>query len=105
MSADEASAALAEPGLDPSPRRVAWDGDAIAGVVRPIVYAEENERFGRRRVWVDRVSVRREWRERGPGTALFVAALAEAGARGLSSAALGVDTDNSTGALGLYERL
>jgi len=105
MSADEAAAVLAEPELDPTLWRIAWDGDAIAGVVRPIVYAEENARFGRRRAWIDRVSVRREWRGRGLGTALLVAALMEARARGLTSAALGVDTDNSTGALGLYERL
>jgi len=105
MSADDVSAALAEPGLDPSLWRIAWDGDAIAGVVRPIVYADENARFGRRRVWIDRVSVRRAWRGRGLGTALLVAALTQAGERGLTSAALGVDTDNTTGALGLYERL
>jgi mycothiol synthase len=105
MSAVEAAAALAEPELDPTLWRIAWDGAAIAGVVRPIVYAEENARFGRRRVWIDRVSVRREWRGRGLGTALLVAALAEARGRGLTSAALGVDTDNTTGALRLYERL
>jgi mycothiol synthase len=105
MSPAEVDAVLAEPELDPASWRVAWDGAAIAGVVRPIVYADENARFGRRRAWIDRLSVRREWRGRGLGTALLVEALADARARGLTSAALGVDTDNTTGALGLYERL
>ncbi len=105
ISPDEVAEVLAEPDLDPTFWRIAWDGGAIAGVVRPVVYAEENARFGRRRVWIDRVSVRRAWRGRGLGSALLVEALAEARTRGLTSAGLGVDTDNTTGALGLYERL
>jgi ribosomal protein S18 acetylase RimI-like enzyme len=105
MTDEDADATLAEPDLDPSLWQIAWDGGEIAGVVRPIVYADENARFGRRRVWIDRVSVRRPWRGRGIARALLVAAMADARDRGLTSAALGVDSDNTTGALGLYERL
>lgn len=105
MTDEDADATLAEPDLDPSLWRIAWDGGEIAGVVRPIVYADENARFGRRRVWIDRVSVRRPWRGRGIARSLLVAAMADARDRGLTSAALGVDSDNTTGALGLYERL
>ncbi|MCU0506708.1 MAG: GNAT family N-acetyltransferase [Chloroflexi bacterium] len=101
----DTAAMLAEPELDPTLWRLAWDGGEIVGVVRPIVYAEENVVFGRRRVWIDKVSVRRQWRGRGVARALLLAAMAEARDRGLTSAALGVDTDNTTGALGLYERL
>jgi mycothiol synthase len=104
-SPDEPEAMLADPDADPSLWRVAWDGDAIAGLVRPIVYADENERFGRRRVWIDRLSVRRPWRRRGLGRALLVAGLLAGRERGMTSAGLGVDTDNTTGALGMYERL
>jgi ribosomal protein S18 acetylase RimI-like enzyme len=105
MTEDDAATTLAEPDLDPSLWRVAWDGDAIAGVIRAIVYAEENARLGHRRAWIDRLSVRRPWRGRGIARALMIAVMAEARERGLTSAWLGVDTDNTTGALGLYERL
>ena len=68
MTDDDATAVLAEPDLDPSLWRLAWDGDAIAGVIRAIVYAEENARLGHRRAWIDHLSVRRQWRGRGsPG--------------------------------------
>lgn len=105
MTDEDADLVLAEPGHDPSLWRIAWDGDAIAGVVRAVVYAEENARFGRRRVWIDHLSVRRPWRGRGIARALMVELMAEARARGLTTAALGVDTDNTTGALRLYEQL
>jgi mycothiol synthase len=105
MTDDDADAVLAEPDLDPSLWRLAWDGDAIAGVIRAIVYAEENARLGHRRVWIDHLSVRRPWRGRGIARALMIAVMADARERGLTSAWLGVDTDNTTGALGLYERL
>jgi len=104
-SGEEMAGILADPSCDPGLWRVAWDGREIAGAVRPMVFAEENEHFGRRRVWIDRLSVRRPWRRRGIGRALLVASLASARERGLTSAALGVDMDNTTGALGLYERL
>lgn len=105
MTGDDVDAVLAEPDHDPTLWRIAWDGDAIAGVIRALVYAEENARFGRARVWIDHLSVRRPWRGRGIARALMVDLMADARDRGLTSAGLGVDTDNTTGALGLYERL
>ncbi len=69
----------------------------------PIIDAAENERFGRRRGWIDSVSVRRPWRRRGVARALLVRGLATLRDRGLDEAVLGVDADNPTGALGLYE--
>ena len=103
--AEEDDAILADPWTDPSLWWIAWDGDAIAGVVRQVDFAEENARFGRRRIWIDRVSVRRPWRARGIARALMFAGMAQARDRGYTSAGLGVDADNPTGALGLYERL
>ncbi len=104
-TAEEDDAILAEPDADPALWWIGWDGDAIAGVVRQIDFAEENARFGRRRIWIDRVSVRRPWRGRGIARALMLAGMAQARDRGYTSAGLGVDADNPTGALGLYERL
>ncbi len=104
-TADEKAGILAEPSTDPRLWRVAWDGDEMAGVVRPMIFAEENAHFGRRRIWIDTLSVRRPWRRRGVARALLTAALVAGRDRAMTSAALGVDTDNTTGALGLYERL
>jgi ribosomal protein S18 acetylase RimI-like enzyme len=90
---------------DPSLWRVGWDGDEIAGVVITTVPAEENERHGRRRVYVAEVSVRRPWRRRGVARALLAGSLVASREAGFTSASLGVDTDSPTGATALYESL
>jgi mycothiol synthase len=96
---------FASPDLDTSLWRVAWDGDEIAGVCANWVYPEENERLGVSRGWLEQVSVRRPWRRRGVARALMAASMRAFAERGLTSAALGVDAENPTGALGLYEGL
>lgn len=75
---------------------VARDGDEIAGVVRC-----EPERHGIG--WVGALAVREPWRGRGLGRALLLHALAAFYERGRRRVGLGVDADNSTGALSLYE--
>ncbi len=89
--------------LDTSLWVVAWDGAEIAGVVQSWVWADENERLGVQRGWLERISVRRPWRRRGLGRAITAEALRRLRAAGLADAMLGVDADNPTGALGLYE--
>jgi mycothiol synthase len=84
---------------------VAWDGDEIAGVVQNWIWPEENETLGIDRGWLDHISVRRTWRRRGLGRAITAEALRRLRAAGMTDAALGVDADNPTGALGLYEGL
>jgi mycothiol synthase len=96
---------FAEPELDTSLWRVAWDGDEVAGSVMSFIFAEENERLGVQRGWLEHVSVRRAWRRRGLASALIAESLRGLRARGLDEAALGVDAENTTGALRLYERL
>ena len=93
------------PGIDTSMWRVAWDGDEVAGCVMNFVFAEENERLGVRRGWLEHISVRRPWRRRGLAGALIADSLRELRARGLDEAALGVDSENLSGALRLYESL
>lgn len=94
---------LDDPRQDLSLWQVAWDGDEVAGSVLPLIDAAENERFGRRRGWIDSVSVRRPWRRRGVARALLVRGLVALRERGIAEAILGVDADNPQGALGLYE--
>jgi ribosomal protein S18 acetylase RimI-like enzyme len=90
---------------DPRYWRVAWDGDQVAGSVITTVPADANERFGRARVYVSMVSVRRPWRRRGLARALLASSLAGAREGGFTSASLGVDTDSPTGATDLYRSL
>lgn len=90
---------------DPSLWRVAWDGDQVAGLVITTIPHEANEHFGRMRGYVDSVAVRRPWRRRGLATALLAQSLRAMRDAGLTSANLGVDTENPTGALRLYENL
>ena len=57
------------------------------------------------RGWLEHISVRRPWRGRGLGRALTAEGLRRLRAAGMTEAMLGVDAENPTGALGLYERL
>jgi ribosomal protein S18 acetylase RimI-like enzyme len=93
-----------DPSFDPSLYLVAFDGDEIAGGVENAIYRAENEAFGRSRGWLDSVFTRRPWRRRGLGAALVARSLVRLREAGMTEAMLGVDSDNPTGALGLYER-
>lgn len=90
---------------DTSLWHVAWDAVGIAGQVRTYVIDDESERLGRRRAWTESISTRRDWRGRGVASAVIVSSLRQLAALGYDEAALGVDLDNPTGALGVYERL
>lgn len=87
---------VATPDLDPSLWLVAWDGDQVAGAAINVVHEG---------TWgeMDDLFVRRPWRKRGLGRALLVGSLHLFKARGLTTAGLGVEAENLSGALGLYE--
>lgn len=85
-------------GYDPSLWFVALDGGELAGVC--LCRIRDGERG-----WCDTLAVRRPWRRRGLGSALLLHAFAEFRSRGLARAGLGVDGENTTGAVALYERL
>lgn len=94
---------LDDPDTDTDLWLIAWDRDEIAGGIWNAIYAEENEQLGIRRGWLDSVFTRRRWRRRGLARALIARSLRLLRERGMTSAALGVDADNPSGALGLYE--
>jgi ribosomal protein S18 acetylase RimI-like enzyme len=96
---------LNTPNLDTSLWRVAGDTDTdqVAGVAINMIDAAVNTEFNRQSGYVDDLSVRRPWRKRGLGRALLVDSLHGFKARGMTSAGLGVDAENPSGALGLYE--
>jgi len=85
--------------------QVAWDGEQVAGLVLNYINVEENERFGRKRGYTEDIAVRRPWRRRGLASALIARSLAALKERGMTEAVLGVDAENRTGALRVYERL
>lgn len=88
----------AAPDLDPTVWLVAWDGNQVAGAAINVIHSD---------IWgeTDDLFVRHPWRKRGLGRALLVGSLHLFKARGLTNAGLGVDAENGSGALGLYERL
>jgi mycothiol synthase len=86
---------------DPSLWLLAWDGDELAGFA-----LASSERVGDPELgWIGTLGVRPAWRRRGLGEALLRAAIAELFARGRRRVGLGVDTENVSGALRLYERV
>jgi mycothiol synthase len=62
-----------------------------------------NEQLGELRGELAGVSVRRPWRQRGLARALVADSLRALRDAGMTSAALGVDAENPTGALSVYE--
>lgn len=86
-------------GFDPTLWFLAMDGDEIAGISLCRERAYDNPEVG----WVNTLGVRRPWRKRGIGLALLRHSFCELYRRGKRMAGLGVDAQNLTGALRLYE--
>ena len=91
--------------FDPSLWQVAWDmaNNQVAGVSFNAIPSAANAAHSRRRGVVDNLSVRRPWRKRGLGRALLVTSLHAMRDRGQTEVELGVDSENISGALRLYE--
>ena len=78
---------------------------AYAGVCRNGFYPGDEAVTGRRDGWIRTLSVARSHRGRRIASALVVASLHRFRSAGLTHSALGVDSENPTGAYALYERL
>ncbi len=91
--------------FDSSLWRVAWQGDQVAGMVLNFINTDENEKYGRKRGYTENICVRRPWRHKGLAKALIAQSLRALKERGLSEAALGVDSENISGALNLYKHM
>ena len=92
---------LRAPGFDPSLWLLAWDGEELAGFVLAFPKRSGDLDLG----WVQSLGVKPPWRQLGIGEALLRAAIRRLHARGLRAVGLGVEADNPTGALRLYERV
>jgi mycothiol synthase len=88
-----------DPSFDPSLWFAADHRDELAGIViaRP---AEHEPGLG----WIRILGVLPEYRQRGLGQALLRHAFAEFAGRGFDAVGLGVDAENPTGAVRVYER-
>jgi mycothiol synthase len=93
-----------DPDLDTSLWQVGWDGDEVAGSIINSIIPHENAATGQQVGWLDSVATRRPWRGRGLAAALIARSLRVLRERGMEIAALGVDAENPTGALQLYQR-
>ena len=85
--------------FDPTLWFLAMDGDVIAGyaICRPHAFSDAD------RGWVRSLGVRSPWRKQGIGLALLRQAFHEFYRRGKRKVGLGVDAQNLTSALRLYE--
>ena len=96
---------LDRPFTDPSLWKVAWEGDRVVGQVRSFINTDENEEYDRLRGYTENISTIREWRGRGVARALICQSMRILRDRGMHEAALGVHTENPTGAFHLYSSL
>jgi mycothiol synthase len=88
-------------GFDPSLWLLAWDGAELAGFALAFSERAGDLALGQ----VSSVGVRPRWRRRGVGEALVRAAFCVLHRRGIRAVELGVDAENETNAVRLYERV
>jgi mycothiol synthase len=77
---------------------------AAVGMIMTKYYVADTAATGRREAYIALLGTLRAARGRGVATALLGTVLHAAWASGFDSASLGVDSQNPTGALGVYER-
>jgi mycothiol synthase len=87
--------------FDPELWFLASDGDGLVGVSLCRGEWSGNTELG----WVGVLGVRKPWRRQGLGSALLLHSFRELRARGKKRVGLGVDAENPTGAVRLYERV
>jgi ribosomal protein S18 acetylase RimI-like enzyme len=85
--------------------QVAWDvaTNQVAGQVGTFIDHAQNEKFHRKRGYTESISVQRGWRKRGVARALIALSLHEQKNQGMTESALGVDSENISGATRVYE--
>ena len=87
-------------GFDPSLWWLVEDGQELAAISLNAWHFSGDPQYG----WVHVLGVRRPWRKRGLATALLRHSFRDFQARGATRVGLGVDGENTTGAVRLYEK-
>jgi len=85
--------------------QVAWESATgrVAGSVLGFIDHEENAKYGRLRGYTECISVGADYRRRGIARGLIALSLRAQKAAGMTESALGVDSENLTGATRVYE--
>ena len=91
--------------FNPKLWQVVWDGDEVAGMILNFIHEKENSEYNRKRGYTEEISVRRPWRKKGLARALLARSFRVLKEKGMTEAALSVDAENISGALGLYENM
>ena len=97
---------LVRPGFRPDLSWVAEieaEPGKLAGFCYCGIIEEENQATGRLEGWIESLGTVRGWRGKGLGRALLLHGLHSLKAEGMTIGMLGVDSENPTGATGLYE--
>lgn len=103
-SAAESRHAMEDPGYAPERDLIAVAPDGTwAGFCRCLIDPAENRLTGRDEGWIRFLGTRRGFRRIGLGRALLLAGLHTLRDAGATTALLGVDAENPSGAVGLYE--
>lgn len=84
---------------------VAYEGDAPIGHILCTKYPHDFDDRGFTHAWIESLGVVRSHRKRGIASALIARSLGVFVDQGLQKAVLGVDSENPSGAYGLYEAL
>lgn len=93
--------ALDRDDFDPSLWLLVEDDDELAGFSLNQWHFSGDPRYG----WIGSLGVRPRWRRRGLATALLRHSFRDFRDRGATRVGLGVDAENTTGAVRLYERV
>jgi ribosomal protein S18 acetylase RimI-like enzyme len=81
----------------------AWAGDQVVGTLIVFINEDSNAKTHKKQAWTEDISVLKSYRGQGIAKAMIYAAMHAVKQAGMDSAMLGVDTNNSSGALRLYE--
>ena len=93
------------PIFNPSIWQIAWHKNDVVGTILNFINEQENKEYKRKRGHVELISVQRPWRGKGIAKALIARSLKLLKERGMTEAALGVDAENPSGALHLYQKM
>ncbi|MFB9906064.1 GNAT family N-acetyltransferase [Allokutzneria oryzae] len=80
------------------------DGEEVVGYLLSKEFEADTAVTGVREIRYDTIGVRRAWRGNSLATVMITRALADSREAGFARAALSVDANNPTGALGIYQR-
>ena len=93
------------PIFNPSIWQIAWHNNEVIGTVLNFIDDQENKEYKRKRGHVELISVKRHWRGRGIAKAMIARSFKLLKSHGMTEAALGVDAENPSGALHLYQKM